>query len=69
MECPICGEVLEKEDEYGRFCAHQDGKRLGEIFRCPNGREQNGQCNSECFHVAGSFYTDTHGNLYEGYPC
>jgi len=69
MECPICGLEMEHEDFYGRLAAHQDGKVMGEIFRCPNGIEQNGLCDSETFNVAGSFYTDNNGNLHEGYPC
>jgi hypothetical protein len=56
MECPYCKEELIHEDYFGRLAAHQDGKRLGEIFRCPNGVEQNGKCQSELFNVAGSFY-------------
>lgn len=69
MICPICGSELIYEDYYGRLAAHQDGKKLGEIYRCPNGAEQNGSCNSENFSVAGSFYTDNNGELHEGYPC
>lgn len=69
MNCPICDMELEHEDYYGRLAAHQDGKVIGEIFRCPNGIEQNGSCNSEIFSVVGSFYTDRNGNLHEGYPC
>jgi hypothetical protein len=26
-------------------------------------------CGSCCHYVSGSFYTDEHGNLHEGYPC
>jgi hypothetical protein len=69
MDCPICGSELEHHDYYGRLFSHQDGKRIGEIYKCPKGLEQNGSCDSEMFHVAGSFYTDEAGNLHEGYPC
>jgi len=70
MECPICGVELEHEDYFGRLAAHQDGKVLGEIFRCPNGAEQNGTCSSELENVAGSFYVyNDDGILHEGYPC
>ena len=70
MECPICGATLDHEDNFGRFCAHQDGKKIGEIYRCPNGVEQDGSCNSELFHVAGAFHVyDDEGQLKEGYPC
>ena len=69
MECPYCGAELEHTDSYGRFCAHQDGKRLGDIYRCPVAVEQEGKCDSECFHVCGSFYTDEYGELHDGYPC
>ncbi|MEK6832735.1 MAG: hypothetical protein AABY32_01695 [Nanoarchaeota archaeon] len=69
IDCPICGAELEYTDYYGRLFGHQDGKKLGEIYKCPNGVEQNGSCDSELFSVAGSFYTDRQGNLHEGYPC
>lgn len=69
MTCPVCGEQLEHEDIYGRLAAHQDGKKIGDIYRCPNGTEQNGKCYSENFRVAGSFYTiDPSEELHEGYP-
>jgi predicted RNA-binding Zn-ribbon protein involved in translation (DUF1610 family) len=71
MECTYCGEELDLDDSFGRIAAHQDGKVMGDIWRCPNGREQNGKCDSELFHVAGSFYTyrDSEHVLHEGYPC
>jgi len=70
MECPMCGAELELHDYFGRIAAHQDGKVLGDIWKCPNGSQENGVCDSEAFHVAGSFYSyrDT-GELKEGYPC
>lgn len=70
MECPICGSELICEDYFGRICAHQDGKVIGDIWRCSKGFEQNGTCDSELFSSPGSFYTlrDT-GELHEGYPC
>lgn len=68
-ECPICGEELVYHDSYGRVAAHQDGKVFGQIFKCPNGAEQDGSCDSTLFAVAGSFYTDEAGELHEGYPC
>jgi len=36
MECTYCEAELEKEDEYGFFCAHQSGEKMGDILRCPN---------------------------------
>lgn len=71
MECPYCGEELEYDDYFGRLAAHQDGKVLGTIYRCPNGVEQDGSCESEIFHVAGSFYiySDNPIHILEGYPC
>lgn len=69
MNCPICGAELEYHDQYGYLLAHQSGEVLGEIYKCPNGAEQDGTCDSESFHVAGAFYTDRQGNLNEGYPC
>lgn len=70
MECPICGDELICVDHFGRIAAHQDGKVFGDIYHCPSGREQDGSCDSELFHVAGSFYTyRATGELHEGYPC
>lgn len=70
MECPICGEELIYEQPFGRLAAHQDGYVAGHIWRCPNGMEQDGSCESELFHVAGSFYTTVmDSNLHEGFPC
>jgi hypothetical protein len=71
MECPYCGEELEYEDCFGRIAAHQDGKVVGDIYRCPNGVEDDGNCVSSMFHVAGSFYTYRENDtvLHEGYPC
>lgn len=70
MECPCCGAELELEDYFGRIAAHQDGKIVGDIYRCPVGREE-GDCDSATFYVAGSFYAyrDDPDNLHEGYPC
>lgn len=71
IPCPLCGTELEVNDVFGRLAAHQDGKILGDIYRCPKGVEQDGSCDSECFHVAGSFYAYREGDtqLHEGYPC
>ena len=77
MECPLCGEDLVHWDSYGRIASHQDGKVLGEILMCPTGRNEgmgeemndDESCDSSMHHVPGSFYTDTQGNLHEGYPC
>lgn len=67
MECPCCGEELEHHDFYGRLALHQDGKKIGDIYHCPNGRNEDGSCESEAFN--GTFYTDERGELHEGYPC
>lgn len=70
MNCPYCNAELDIHDHFGRLAAHQDGKVLGDIWKCPNGREENGTCASESFHVAGSFYSfRATGELHEGYPC
>jgi len=70
MICPYCGEELELEDYFGRLAAHQDGKVLGDIWKCPNGVNQDGSCESEVFFVAGSFYSYREtGELHDGYPC
>lgn len=70
-ECPHCGAELIHEDVFGRLAGFGDGKVNGDIYRCPNGRNQDGSCESEVFHVAGSFYTYRTGDtsLQEGYPC
>lgn len=70
-ECPYCGSELEHEDVFGRLAGFGDGKINGDIYRCPKGREQSEECESSCFHVAGSFYAYRHGDtsLKEGYPC
>jgi hypothetical protein len=36
MECTYCGFELNIVDYYGRILAHQDGKKLGDILKCPN---------------------------------
>ena len=71
MECPYCGEELVHEDVFGRLWSHQDGRIFGDIYYCPNGKEQDGSCYSELFYVAGSFYTYRNNptELHEGYPC
>lgn len=71
MDCPYCGEELIPEDYFGRIAAHQDGEVIGDIWKCPNGKEENGECDSELFHVAGSFYTyrDNENVIHNGYPC
>lgn len=70
MECPLCGEELDYVDYFGRIASHQDGKVLGDIWKCPNGSEQDGSCDSESFYVAGSFYSyRDNDELHEGYPC
>ena len=69
MECPYCGTELEHEDNFGRLASHQDGKILGEIFKCPKGSNGD-ECLSATFHVAGSFYVYfSDGQLKDGYPC
>lgn len=71
MECPYCGEELDHEDYFGRLAAHQDGKALGDIYKCPNGSVESELCDSALFHVAGSFYAyrDSPDTLHDGYPC
>jgi len=75
MECPHCGDELEYDTYFGRLMGFQDKKVLGDIYRCPRGRDnslpEEEACHSSCFHVAGSFYTfrDSPDDLHEGYPC
>lgn len=70
MECPICGAELDHYDIFGRLFSHQDGTILGDIWKCPNGLELDGSCDSGLFSVAGLFYTHRDGDeLHEGYPC
>lgn len=72
-ECPYCGAELEAEDYFGRLAAHQDGKVLGDIYFCPNGRSEDPEveCESAALHVAGAFHTyrNRPDELHEGYPC
>jgi len=70
MECPSCGTELEHEDIFGRLFSHQDGEISGDIYRCPVAVEEEGKCDSEMFHVCGSYYMyRADGVLHEGYPC
>jgi len=71
MLCPYCDNELEWTDSFGRFFGFQDGKVLGNIYKCPLGSEQSDDCESSVFHVAGSFYQYIEGDqqLHNGYPC
>jgi hypothetical protein len=70
MNCPYCGEELVHDDVFGRLAAHQDGKVIGDIYRCPTAMEQDGKCESELFNVCGSFYSYRDNvELHDGYPC
>lgn len=71
MECPYCSEELEFHDYFGRLAMHQDGKVLGDIWVCPNGRKEDGTCGSDVFCHPGFFWTERGNNddLHEGYPC
>jgi hypothetical protein len=62
MDCPICGEELNHHDVFGRLCAHQDGKVLGDIYRC-----ENEDCEAQGEHYY--TYRDSPEELHEGYPC
>lgn len=59
FKCPYCDADMEHHDSFGRFCAHQDGKHLGEIYKCSNE-----DCAQYC-HA----YADRPDELREGYPC
>lgn len=62
MECPNCGNELECHDYYGRICAHQDGKVIGDIYICPT-------CVESCADTVYYHVRRDDGVLREGYPC
>lgn len=62
MECPYCETELNYQDYFGRICSHQDGKVLGDIYKCKN---EECECYEEHFHT----YRDHPDDLKEGYPC
>jgi hypothetical protein len=62
--CPYCGHELDYHDSFGRFLGHQDGKRVGNIYKCPNEH-----CESEVFNYYFYDYVTGDLDLYEGYPC
>ncbi len=70
MKCPLCDAELKHDDLFGQLSSDRNRYIAGDIYRCPNGLEQNGTCDSESFSIAGSFYSyrSYHG-IYEGYPC
>jgi len=77
MECPYCGAELVCEDFYGKtkYADHYYLyprswiEREGDIYRCPNiDSDENKEC-CESATFNGLFYTDSNGNLHEGYPC
>lgn len=60
--CPYCGEELVHYDQFGRFCAHQDGVKVGDIYACLN--DEDAECYRMYWHtLVGS------DELREGYPC
>lgn len=69
MDCPYCGRELVYQDYFGRLCSHQDGKVLGDIYKCPWEDDENcTECDSSAFNSYFHVYRDI-GNLEEGYPC
>jgi hypothetical protein len=60
MECPICGNELLHHDTFGRFALHQDGKKLGDIYKCETCNENNIDC---LYHTYGN------SDLRPGMPC
>ncbi len=67
MECLYCQQELTCEDFYGKNLRLDNlGKikegfiKTGDIYRCQN---------EECDYFDEHFYTDSQGNLHEGYPC
>ena len=68
MECPYCGEEMVCDDYYGRrvYAEHYYTypqswiEKEGDVYKCNN---------EECEAYQQSFYDDSKGNLYEGYPC
>jgi len=59
--CPYCGEPLALDDQYGRFCAHQDGQKCGDIYACLN---EDAECYRTYWHLPVG-----NSELIEGYPC
>ena len=64
MICPCCDSELELHDYFGRIASHQDGRVLGDIWKCTNE-----ECDSVTFNYYFYTYRDNGGNLHEGYPC
>jgi len=62
MECPNCEHELNHHDSFGRLFPHQDGKVLGDIYKC-----ENELC--EIFESYFYTYRDSSNILHEGYPC
>ena len=61
MLCPFCGEEMPLHDRYGRIAPHQDGKEIGDIYKC---------LNEDSDHYGQCWYTVYPSEeLIEGYPC
>lgn len=64
MLCPYCENELIPHDSFGRFFSHQDGKVIGEIYKC-----HNEECESGCFNFLFHAYSNREDDLKEGHPC
>jgi len=70
-KCPLCGAKLVYWDHYGNFPAREWRATTvvsGDVYMCPNGRDEEDVCDSETFHVSGAWHTREDGELHEGYP-
>lgn len=56
MNCPLCDKELVRSGWHGMFCL--DDVVIRYVWKCPNGLEQNGSCESSEFKKVGSFLTD-----------
>lgn len=68
--CPNC-EGFESKEDAKRFVMDTLGYKSLEEYLAKEGLEywEDISCHSSMHSVCGSYYTDSSGELYEGYPC
>jgi len=64
MNCPHCGQELQKHDRFGRYLGNGRWDFKGEILKCENEDCEHAQNESPHFYT----YNDSN-TLHEGYPC